>query len=176
MGDTRSKRKLYARPRKLYDRQRIDEENIIVKKYGLKNKTEIWKAKSAVSKLRRQAKTLIGKDMAEQTAFFEKLNKLGLNITDISDVLALTESNLLERRLQTFVVKQGLANTPKQARQMIVHKKILIAGNIVNIPSYLVTKELEKEISIKPTPIKETPIQETVEEQTQEELAPEATA
>ena len=65
MGDIKRKRKLFSRPKKLFDRARMDEENVLVKKYGLKNKKEIWKAKSAVSKLRRRAKALIGKKVEE---------------------------------------------------------------------------------------------------------------
>jgi len=149
MGDIKKKRKLFSRPKKLFDRKRIDEENTLLKKYGLKNKREIWKAISAVSKLRRRAKTLIGKDEKEKKVFFEKLNKMGLAVNDISDVLALTEESLLNRRLQTIVFKKKLANTPRQARQLIVHKNILLNGRIVNTPSFLVTKDLEGSLSIK---------------------------
>ncbi len=148
MGDIKKKRKLFSRPKKLFDRTRMDEENVLIKRYGLKNKREIWKVKTAVSKLRRMAKTLIGKDMAEQQVFFVKLNKMGMNVTDISDVLALTEESLLERRLQTFLFKKKLANTPKMARQLIVHKNVLVDGTIVNIPSFIVTKDLENKLSL----------------------------
>ena len=72
MGDIKRKQKLFSRPKKLYDRTRMDEENVLVKKYGLKNKREIWKAKTAVSSLRRRAKGLIGKDVKEQQIFFDK--------------------------------------------------------------------------------------------------------
>jgi len=149
MGDTRTKHKLYTRPRKLFDRARIDEENELVKKYGLKNKREIWKAKTFVSKLRRQAKLLIGADIEEQKAFFERLQKMGMKVADISDVLGLGEEHLLERRLQTFVVKLGLARTPREARQFITHRKILVNGNVVDIPSYRVTRDMEGAIRIR---------------------------
>ena len=149
MGDIKRKRKMFSRPKKLFDRTRMDEENVLVNKYGLKNKREIWKAKTAVSKLRRRAKALIGKSDEEQRAFFDKLTKNGMKIVDISDVLALTEENVFERRLQTFVVKKKLASTMKGARQMIVHKNVLVDGNVVNIPSFVVTTELEGKISLK---------------------------
>ena len=186
MGDIKRKRKLFSRPKKLFDRVRMDEENILIKKYGLKNKREIWKAKSAVSKLRRRAKALIGKDEKEQRVFFDKLNKMGFNIADVSDVLALTEENLFERRLQTFLFKKKMANTVKQARQLIVHKNVLVDGKVVNIPSFIVTKELEEKISVKPKKVKEekvaqpqvpseegkAPVEEKVEEikETKEEV------
>jgi len=149
MGDIKRKRKLFSRPKKPFDRTRMDKENILVKKYGLKNKREIWKGISAVSKLRRRAKGLIGKEEEKQKMFFKKLNAMGIEVKDISDVLALTEKNLFDRRLQTILVKKKLVSTSKQARQLIVHKHVLVNGNIVNIPSFLVTKEVEDKISLK---------------------------
>jgi len=173
MGDIKKKRKLFSRPKKLYDRTRMDEENVLVKRYGLKNKREIWKAKSVVSKLRRQAKALIGKDDSEQKTFFEKLNRMGFQIADVSDVLALTEENLLDRRLQTIVFKKKLANTPNQARQFIVHKTVLVNGGVVDAPSFLVTRDLENEISVKERKVKEKKVEEAPAE---EEVATEAEA
>ena len=168
MGDIKRKRRAYSKPRQLFDRSRIDAENVIIKRYGLKNKREIWKAKSLVSKFRRRAKDLIASDAEEQKVFFDKLNKLGIGITNISDVLALTENDLLDRRLQTFVVKKELANTPKQARQLIVHKHVLVDGNVVNIPSFWVTSELENKIELIPfkekvQPVEKTPAEEPAE-------------
>ena len=119
MGDIKRKRKLFSRPKKLYDRARMDEENVLIKRYGLKNKREIWKAKTAVSKLRRRAKTLIGKEEEEKKVFFDKLTKMGIVVRDVSDVLALTEENLFERRLQTVLFKKKMANTVKAARQLM---------------------------------------------------------
>jgi len=176
MGDIKRKRKLFSRPKKLYDRSRMDEENVLVKQYGLKNKREIWKAKTRVGKLRRQAKDLIGKDIAEQQKFFDRLNKMGMGVADISDVLALTEKDIFERRLQTFVLKKGLATTPKGARQLIVHKHVLVDGNAVNIPSFVVTTDLEGKITLKEKKVKikkEAPIEEAVNEETIEEIAEE---
>jgi small subunit ribosomal protein S4 len=163
MGDIKKRRRLFSRPRKLFDRARIDAEDIIVQKFGLKNKREIWKAKSAVSRFRRRAKALIGKDMEEQNKYFEKLSKMGLNVTSVSDALALTEENLLNRRLQTVVFKKGLANSPKQARQLIVHKSVLVDGCVVNIPSFLVTRDLESKISLKVRKVKSKPVKEASE-------------
>jgi small subunit ribosomal protein S4 len=155
----------------------MDEENILIKRYGLKNKREIWKAKTAVSKLRRRAKALIGKDMAEQQTFFDKLNKMGMKITDVSDVLALTEENLFERRLQTVLFKKKLAKTVKGARQLIVHKNVLVDGKVVNIPSFVVTKDLEDKIALKEKKVKkveeapvESEVAEVVEEEVKEEI------
>ncbi|MBS3088047.1 30S ribosomal protein S4 [Candidatus Pacearchaeota archaeon] len=154
MGDIRKKHKMFSRPKKLFDRARMDEENILVKKYGLKNKREIWKAKSAVSGMRRRAKSLIGKSDEDQRAFFDKLNKKGMNVVNISDVLALTEENIFARRLQTFVFKKKLATTVNGARQLIVHKNVLVDGKVVNIPSFVVTLDLENKLSLKERAVK----------------------
>ena len=85
MGDIKRKRRLYSRPRKLFDTDRIQEENIIVNEYGLKNKREIWKAKSVATKFRQRAKRLISKDDEEKRAFIVKLNTLGLKVENISE-------------------------------------------------------------------------------------------
>jgi len=145
------KHKKYSRPRKPFDKLRMDEENILVKNYGLKNKREIWKASDRVGKIREQAKKLITASQEEQKQFLLKFIKLGLigKNAQIDDMLALSEEDLLKRRLQTIVKKVGIAATPNQARQFITHKHIFVNGNIVNIPSYLVSLEEEKEIKLK---------------------------
>ena len=149
MGDIKRKRKKFEKPRKLYDSARIKEENIILETYGLKNKREIWKIGSEVSRMRKRAKLLIPASQEEKEQFFNKLYKIGLNVHCTEDVLALTKEDLLQRRLQTVLFKKGLAKTPKQARQLIVHKRVKLNGKVVNSPSCLVPRELENNIELK---------------------------
>jgi small subunit ribosomal protein S4 len=149
MGDIKRKKNLFKRPRKLYDKQRIEEENKLVQKYGLKNKKEIWKADSKVVKIRGRAKALIPKTEEERQAFFNRLKDRGLNVKNTADALGLTKEDILKRRLQTFVVSKKLAKTPKEARQLIVHKKIVVDGKVVNIPSFHVDLKLEEKIKIR---------------------------
>ncbi len=47
---------------------------------------------------------------------------------------------LLERRLDNVVYRLGFANSRSQARQLVRHNLILVNGNRVNLPSYLVRK------------------------------------
>lgn len=143
------KRKLFSRPRKAYEKSRILDENKILKKYGLKSKREIWKTKAKIDYLRGRAKALAKSSGEEQEVLFGKLRYLGLNINSIADVLALKTEDLLERRLATIVAKKGLATTPQQARQMIGHKRILIDNNVVSIPSFIVSVDQEKKVSLK---------------------------
>lgn len=46
---------------------------------------------------------------------------------------------LLERRLDNLVYRLGFASTRAEARQLVVHKAILVNDKVVNIPSYLVS-------------------------------------
>lgn len=133
----------------MYDKARIEDENKIVLKYGLKNKREIWKAQARVSELRKRAKMLIPQSDEAKAKFFEKLNRMGFKISNISDVLALTTENWLQRRLQTIVSQKGLAKTPKQARQLIAHKYVMVNGKAVGAPSFFVTVDVENKIQLK---------------------------
>jgi len=142
------KHKRFSRPRKAFDIIRIDEENKLVSKYGLKSKREIWKANSRISEIRNQAKKRITAGQEEQKALINKLNKIGLNVSQISDILALKKEDWLKRRLQSVIVDKNIAKTPKAARQLIAHKHIAINGNIVNIPSYIVPVDEENEITL----------------------------
>ncbi|HSH20541.1 MAG TPA: 30S ribosomal protein S4 [Draconibacterium sp.] len=45
---------------------------------------------------------------------------------------------LLESRLDNVVFRLGIAKTRAAARQFVSHKHIVVNGNVVNIPSYLV--------------------------------------
>jgi small subunit ribosomal protein S4 len=141
--------KQYSRPKKPFDKARIIEEAKIKEEFGLKNKKEIWKADAKVKLMREKAKKLISADESEKNAFFERLKKIGLKVNSIGDVLSLNKKDYLNRRLQTVLVQKGLATTSKSARQLITHKKVLINGNSVNAPSYIVPINLENKITLK---------------------------
>lgn len=143
------KHKTYSRPKRPFDKLRIEEEAEIKKQFGLKNKKEIWKAESNIKVIRGKAKALISAGTDEQHALFNKLKKIGLKVNSISDVLSLNKEDYLKRRLQTIVVAKKIASTPKSARQFITHKKILVNGHVVDSPSYIVPVELENEISLR---------------------------
>jgi small subunit ribosomal protein S4 len=145
------KHKQYSRPKRPFDKARIEEEGKIKQEYGLKNKIEIWRADSQIKSIREKAKKLIPADPKEQKALFERLEKIGLQVNSIADVLSLEKKDYLDRRLQTVVFKKRLARSPKQARQMIVHKKVLVNGRAVSSPSYIVPIKLEEKISLKQT-------------------------
>ena len=148
------KHKTYSRPKRPFDKTRIEEEGKIKEEFGLKNKREIWKAEAKISLIRGKAKKLISAKENEKEAFFGRLKKIGLKVNSIGDVLSLDKKDYLKRRLQTVLVEKKLATTPKSARQLITHKKVLINGNSINAPSYIVPVEFENKISLKPHKVK----------------------
>jgi len=159
------KHKTYSRPKRPFDKIRFEEEAQIKEEFGLKNKREIWKADSKVKSIREKAKRLISAKPEEQRALFNKLKELGLNVNSIPDVLSLDKKDYLQRRLQTILVKKKLAKTPKGARQLIVHRKVLIGGSAVDSPSYVVPVSMEEKISLKIKPkTHHTPAKEEIEQ------------
>jgi small subunit ribosomal protein S4 len=154
MGDPKFSRKKYDTPSHPWQAARIKEENDILKKYGLKNKKEAWKAQSYLRNLRRQARELQArlrtKDPQAELEYKNLMKRtmtLGVLVekTTLDDVLSLTIESVLGRRLQTLVYQKGLASTLGQARQLIVHGHIAIDERKVRIPGYLVKQgEVEK--------------------------------
>jgi len=154
MGDPRRQRRKFARPSHLWKMSRVTEENELCKKYGLKNKREIWRAKATVGRFRRQARKLLAATgdevIKEKTELLERLSKLGLiKERALESVLSLKVDDLLERRLQTIVFRKGLTKTIKGARQLVVHRHVVVGNNVVDAPRYLVSKDEEPTIKLR---------------------------
>lgn len=172
------KHKTYSKPKRPFDKVRIDEEAKIVKEFGLKNKKEIWRAEAQIKSMREKAKKLISAGPEEQQKLFDKLNKIGLNINSIADILSLDKRDYLKRRLQTVMVDKNLATTPKSARQLITHRKVFVDGKIIDSPSYIVPINVEKKITLKvmkPKVKSKEKVEESVEEIQASEEKPEET-
>lgn len=152
MGDPRKHRRTYSKPGKAWDAERIDKERELMREYGLRRKNEIWKAESFLRDLRKQAKNLTAKKDAqaqkESEQLIVRLVKLSLvkGGAKLEDVLGLDLKSVLDRRLQSVVLKRGLAKSMKQARQFVVHGHISIGDNKVNVPSYPVKGDEEGKI------------------------------
>ena len=136
--------KRYETPNHPYQGERIAQEGDLLGRYGLKNKEELWRAQSELRSYRREARRLIGEaqgdlEAAETAgaAFLDRLRRYGVlsEGDDISRVLGLDVTDILERRLQTVVYRSGLASTPEQARQFVVHGHITVDGARVTRPS-----------------------------------------
>jgi len=128
--------KQYETPNHPYQGERIASEHSLVDRYGLSNKEELWRAQSELRSYRREARELLGQAQDDETVirrseeFLNRLKRVGiLNETDeLGDILSLEIEDILERRLQTVVYRTGLANTPQQARQFIVHGHVMVDG------------------------------------------------
>jgi len=149
MGDPKKQRKKYETPRHPWRRGQIEEELKLIGEYGLRNKRELWRYKTALSQVRGIARSLLGKGPEERArserSLLEKLTRLGVlqEGATLDHVLDLEVRDLLERRLQTIVFRTGLAKSIYQARQLISHGHIAIRDQIVSIPGYSVLKAEE---------------------------------
>ncbi len=154
MGYPGKNRKSYETPKHPWQAARIASEVELVKAYGLRNKKEVWKAHSNLKNYRELARkllaesskrTLAGPMKTDADNILGRLKRYGLLKSEagLDDILTLQVTTFLDRRLQTQVHKQGLANTLKQARQFIVHGHISVGGRKVTVPGYLVSKDDE---------------------------------
>ena len=156
MGDPKKQRKKYRRPSHPWEKDRIEAENKLLRKYGLRRKEEVWKTETLLRSFRRNARRLLAASgpqaELETKQMLERLKRLGLisGGATLDDVLGLTVENILERRLQTIVSKKGLAKTLLQARQLVLHGHVIISGKRVTVPSYLVSVKEEGEIGLAP--------------------------
>ncbi|MBR2254680.1 MAG: 30S ribosomal protein S4 [Candidatus Methanomethylophilaceae archaeon] len=159
MGDPKFSRKTYDTPSHPWQADRIKAEVEVVQKFGLKNKTEVWKAETILRNLRKQSRDLqarlrTGDAQAkiEADALLAKCGRLGYLTSDanLNDILVLKDEDVLSRRLQTLVCEKGLASTMKQARQMITHGHIFLNGHKVTVPGYIVSRAEESSIEYNP--------------------------
>lgn len=171
MGHPRKITKKYSTPKHPWRAERIQEEKAIERKYGLKNKREIWKSHAYLSAIRQQARKLLAsrthQGELERVQLLARLVRLGLlkEGSGIDDVLALKTADILERRLQTQVFKKNFASTINQARQFITHGHVLLNGEKVTAPSYLVRADEENLITLsREFEVPERLVEETVKE------------
>jgi small subunit ribosomal protein S4 len=117
--------------------------------FGLRNKRELWRYKTMLSEVRGQARSMLGSTGDERTKlereYLSKLSRIGVlsESATIDDVLDLDIRDLLERRLQTFVFRKGLAKSLFQARQLVSHGHISVGGKIISVPGYIVKRDEE---------------------------------
>ena len=156
MGDPKKHRKKYSTPLKAWEKSRIDEEKAYIREYHFKNKQEIWKLIAKLKHFSNQAKNLIKSKTAqaekERIQLLDKVKSLGLieESGQLDDVLGISDKDLMERRLQTIVLRKGFARSMKQARQFIVHEHILVDGRKVTSPNLLVKKAVEGSVMFSP--------------------------
>ena len=156
MGDPKKQRKKYDTPRFPWQIDTLEAELKLLGQYGLRNKREIWRHKTLLSKYRGIGRSLLGMPVEErrkqEKQILDKLHRLGIlpDAAALDDVLDLKLEDILGRRLQTLVFQRGLAKSIQQSRQLITHGHIAIEGRRVSSPSYLVLKDEETKIAYTP--------------------------
>jgi len=157
VGDPKKQRKKYETARFPWRADILQEELKLLGQYGLRNKRELWRHKTTLSRFRGIARTLLGASSEERKRQEEqllgRLTRLGILPENavLDDVLDLALEGVLERRLQTLVFRKGLAKSMYQARQLITHGHVAIKGRRVSSPSYLVMTDEEANIAYAPT-------------------------
>jgi small subunit ribosomal protein S4 len=156
MGDPKKQRKKFETPRFRWRKDILQEELKLLGQYGLRNKHELWRHKTMLSKTRGIARSLIGKTPEErakmENELLTRLKKRGIlqDTAVLDNVLDLSIEDLLERRLQTIVFRKGLARTIFQSRQLITHGHVNIGNRCVTVPSYIVSKVEEEQVMYSP--------------------------
>ena len=152
MGDPKKQRKSYETPRHPWRKDQLEVELHLMGEYGLRNKRELWRYKTMLSQVRGIARSLLGATEAERARlereYLSKLGRIGVlsESASIDDILDLDIRDLLERRLQTLVFRRGLAKTLFQARQLVSHGHIAVAGRVVSVPGYAVKRDEESKL------------------------------
>lgn len=156
MGDPKLTKKKFSAPPHPWQKSRIEEERQLIREYGLKNKSEVWKMRTKSKNFADQAKRLTAQDTPqskkEEEQLLSKLYRYSLlpKGASIDEVLGLITKDIMERRLQTIVFKKGLAKSMKQARQFIAHRHIVLGKKVVTAPSYLVSAAEEGTVAFIP--------------------------
>ncbi|CAL1368269.1 unnamed protein product [Linum trigynum] len=147
--------KTFKKPRRPYEKERLDAELKLVGEYGLRAKRELWRVQYALSRIRNAARMLLTLDEKNPRRIFEgeallrRMNRYGLldeSQNKLDYVLALTVENFLERRLQTIVFKAGMAKSIHHARVLIRQKHIRVGRQVVNVPSFMVRIDSAKHV------------------------------
>lgn len=157
MGDPGRQRKKFETPRFPWRTDTLQAELQLLGQYGLRNKHELWRHRTMLSKYRGTARSLLGMTTQHREVLekqlLARLNRLGIlpETAVLDNVLDMSLEDLLERRLQTLVFRKGMAKSVHQARQLITHGHVAISNKRVLSPSYLVLRDEEATITFSPT-------------------------
>lgn len=142
MGAPKRIRKKYETPSKMWNSARIKREHELKERYGLRNLRELWLLNSELRRIKQNVRSVLSGKSSEATGkdIIARLSRYNIVRNDATpdDLLVVDVEALLDRRLQTIVLKKGLARTSRQARQLIAHGLISINGRRVTSPGHLV--------------------------------------
>jgi len=167
MGTVIRSRKIAAHPRNPWEKDRLVKELYLLGTYGLKNKRELWTVLATARSDKKHARNLLTSTnhkefMTQGRALLNRLCRNGImSSVDFNDeesiraslrvVLNFDLSSYLSRRLQSLVLRAGIARNIHHARLLINHKHIVVKGKVVDKPSVVVRSENEGHIEINPS-------------------------
>lgn len=126
----------------MWDSARIQREHALKEKYGLRNLRELWILDSELRRIKQNVRNVLSGRANEEVGkeIIARLSRYSVAKSDATpdDLLVVDVEALLERRLQTIVLRKGLARTMKQARQLVAHGLISIGGRRVTSPGHQV--------------------------------------
>jgi small subunit ribosomal protein S4 len=142
MGDPKKIRKKYETPSLMWDSIRIQHEHELKERYGLKNLRELWILDSELRRIRKNVRDVLSGRTEESVGrdIITRLSRYNIVKGDakLDDLLVVNVDSFLERRLQTMVLRKGLAKSMKQARQLVSHGLIAVNGKRLTSPGHLV--------------------------------------
>jgi small subunit ribosomal protein S4 len=147
---------MWRRPKRPLNYDLLNEELYVLGTFGLKNKRELWKAHTELSRIRNQARSLLALTQEvrnkKEPTLMKSLARIGLvkENSTLDDVLNLKVTDLLSRRLQTVIQKKTNIKSPYLARQAVVHGHVMIGDRIVTIPSYTVAVQEVNDVRLSP--------------------------
>src|SRR5574338_729649 len=103
MGDTKNPRKIWRKPKRPLNYDLLNEELYVLGTFGLKNKRELWKAHTELSRIRNQARSLLAltQDVrsTKEPTLMRSLTRIGLVKEDsiLDNVLNLKVTDILSR-------------------------------------------------------------------------------
>ena len=156
MGDPKRARKKSHKPRNPWQMDSLTQELQLLGTYGLRNKKELRRTNTELSRIRKQARQLLAASeevrSLEEPKLLNSVSRRGFvkKESSLDDILALEVENLLDRRLQSVVHKRGITRTMNQSRQLITHGHIQIGEKRVTIPSYIVEINEETDVKLDP--------------------------
>ncbi|KAG1330775.1 40S ribosomal protein S9-2 [Cocos nucifera] len=125
MGNEMGDAKTFKKPRRPYEKERLDAELKLVGEYGLRCKRELWRVQFALSRIRNPARDLLTLDEKNPRRIFE--------------------GEALLRRMNR-VFKSGMAKSIHHARVLIRQRHIRVGRQVVNILSFMVRVDSAKHI------------------------------
>ena len=67
-------------PRRPYEKERLDSELILIGKFGLKNKRELWRVQLSLAKIRKAARELLTLEEKDPRRLFEGMHPLAITV------------------------------------------------------------------------------------------------